>query len=181
MADNKELKLHKVKVDGLYGFADKDDNLVIPCQWKDAEEFTEELAAVKNKNNHWGFIDKAGSEVIQCKWFLAIPFKEGMARVIDESIRYGFIDKSGNEIVPCSWKFADDFFKGTAQVEDQSGNRFIIDKSGNIIKEYKKATGSENLVAEHTEDNNDAYNNSDTKEWYDIYSGGKIVFRDRYS
>ena len=28
MADNNELNLHKVKVDGLYGYADKDD--IIP-------------------------------------------------------------------------------------------------------------------------------------------------------
>ena len=185
MADNNELRFHKVKVDGLYGFADKNDNIVIPCQWKDAEEFTEGLAAIKNENGHWGFIDETGSEVIQCQWFLAIPFKEGMARVINDSIKYGFIDKSGKEIIPCSWKFADDFSKGTALVEDYSGNCFVIDKSGNVIEEYKRVNSSENLVAEHTEDNNDAYNNSDTKEWYDIYSYKEglarvVDFNDKY-
>ena len=185
MADNNELRFHKVKEDGLYGYADKDDNIVIPCQWKDAEEFTEGLAAIKNENGHWGFIDETGSEVIQCQWFLAIPFKEGMARVINDSIKYGFIDKSGKEIIPCSWKFADDFSKGTALVEDYSGNCFVIDKSGNVIEEYKRVNSSENLVAEQTEDNNDAYNNSDTKEWYDIYPYKEglarvVDFNDKY-
>ena len=168
MADNNELKLHKVKVDGLYGYADKDDNIVIPCQWRDAEDFSEGLAAVKSENDQWGFIDETGVEVIQCKCFLAIPFKEGMARVINESIQYGYIDKSGKEIIPCQWKFAEDFSNNaTALVEDNSGNRFVIDKSGNVIEEYKRANSSENLVTEDTEDNNKVNNNP--REWYDIY------------
>lgn len=180
MANNNELNLHKVKVDGLYGFADKDDNIVIPCQWKDAEEFTEGLAAVKNENGKWGFIKKSGVEVIPCKWFFAIPFKGGMARVINDSIKYGFIDKSGKEIIPCEWKFAEDFFKGTTLVEDYSGNRFVIDKSGNVIEEYKRVNSSEDLGADDKSDNN-----SDAKEWYDIYSYKEglarvVDFNDKY-
>ena len=187
MADNSELNLHKVKVDGLYGFAFlKDDKIVIPCKWKDAEEFTEGLAAVKNENGKWGFINKAGVEVIPCKWFFAIPFKDGMARVINDSIKYGFIDKSGKEIISCSWKFAEDFSNGSTLVDDYDGNSFRIDKSGNVIEEYKRANNSEKLVAEYTEDNNNEINNnSNTKEWYDIYPYKEglarvVDFNDKY-
>ena len=48
---------------GKYGFVDKAGQLVIGCQFDDAKNFSEGLAAVK-KNNKYGFIDKSGNLVI---------------------------------------------------------------------------------------------------------------------
>ena len=48
---------------GKYGFVDEDDNVVIPCQWKDAWFFYEGLASVMDDNDEWHKIDKTGMVV----------------------------------------------------------------------------------------------------------------------
>lgn len=78
MADKNKLKLHRIKVRGLYGFADQNDNIVIPCQWKDVEPFDEGLALVENDNDKWGYIDKTGKIVVPCIWKNIGPFDGGL-------------------------------------------------------------------------------------------------------
>ncbi|MBO7522558.1 MAG: WG repeat-containing protein, partial [Bacteroidales bacterium] len=51
-------------LDGLCGFIDNTGKEVVPCQYEDAYDFSEGLAAVKNKNDLWGFIDETGKEVV---------------------------------------------------------------------------------------------------------------------
>ena len=43
-----EVKLTLIAKNGKYGFADESGTEVIPCQWKDADVFYEDLARVKN-------------------------------------------------------------------------------------------------------------------------------------
>lgn len=66
--------------DGLYGYVDYDENVVIPFQYEDAAEFSEGLAAVK-KNGKWGYINKKGEVVIPFCWANADLFSEGLAAV----------------------------------------------------------------------------------------------------
>ena len=65
----KEVKngiLHKVKQNSKWGFADGNGTITIPCQWEDAYEFSEDLAAVKDESGRWGYIDKTGKLLIPC-------------------------------------------------------------------------------------------------------------------
>lgn len=52
-----------VKVNGKWGFVDKDGNMVIEPQYEDARSFSNGLAAVM-LNDLWGFIDSSGKVVI---------------------------------------------------------------------------------------------------------------------
>lgn len=42
---------------GRYGFIDRQDRVVIPCEWSFADSFREGRAHVKGFNGKWGFID----------------------------------------------------------------------------------------------------------------------------
>lgn len=130
-----KLKLFLVKDEetGRYGFADEHNNIVIPCKWLDAYNFSEGLAPVKNPDGKYGFIDKTGSVAIPFKWYGAFIFSEGLALVKDYSGKYGYIDKTGNIAVPCMWKGTRLFSEGLAHVEDSDGKYGFIDKSGHLI------------------------------------------------
>ena len=126
-----------IEKDGKYGYADENDNVVIPCQWIEALEFSEELAGVLDSNYKWGFIDKTGKVVIPCKWKADVMdryyFKDGLSVVLDENDKLGFIDKTGKLVIPCNWKDANDFSEGLACVMDDNYKWGFIDKNGRII------------------------------------------------
>lgn len=129
-----KLKLFLVKQNSRYGFVDEHDNVVIPCKWWDANNFSEGLAPVQNATDYmWGFIDKTGSVVIPFKWHSAFIFCEGLASVKDSSGKYGYIDKTGNLAVPCMWKETRLFSEGLASVKDSDGKYGFIDKNGHLI------------------------------------------------
>lgn len=92
---------------------------VIPFQYEDADQFSEDLAAVK-KNGKWGYIDHEGNVVIDFQYDYAWIFNEGYAivgkitKTLDqvlaedeseygwyddytfyEEVEIGFIDKTG--------------------------------------------------------------------------------------
>ena len=119
--------------DGKKGYIDKSGKLAIPCQWEDADHFSEGLAGVADSNCLWGFIDKTGKLVIPYKWKDIDYFEEGLARVADDSGKYGFINKEGTLVIPCKWKIAFEFVNNKANVMDEKGNWLHIDKFGNII------------------------------------------------
>lgn len=52
-----------VKIDGKWGFVDKDGNMVIQPQFQEARSFSNGMAAVK-QNGQWGFVDMQGEMVI---------------------------------------------------------------------------------------------------------------------
>ncbi|MCD8120003.1 MAG: WG repeat-containing protein [Lachnospiraceae bacterium] len=56
-----------VKLDGKWGFTDKDGNLVIEAQYEDARSFLYGYAAVK-VDGKWGFIDTDGNLVIEAQF-----------------------------------------------------------------------------------------------------------------
>ena len=81
-----------------YGFIDKTGKVVIPCKWKDAWDFHEGLAPVKDANGKWGYIDKTGKLVIPCQWEDAGYFHEGRADVQDANGNWVEIDKTGKVV-----------------------------------------------------------------------------------
>ena len=65
-------------------YIDKTGQIVIPCQWNGAGDFSEGLASVKNENGKRGFIDKTGNVVIPCQWdFIDEDFRGGVAVVMN--------------------------------------------------------------------------------------------------
>ena len=81
MEKKKTSKLHRYELNGKYGFADDNNNIVLPCIWKDAYDFTEGLAPVMNDDGKWGYINTEGEVKIECKYLDAQQFKDGWAFV----------------------------------------------------------------------------------------------------
>jgi hypothetical protein len=130
-------ELHCIEKDGKYGFADKDGNIVIPCEWNDAMEFSEELAFVADEKWKYGYIDKEGRPVIPCKWQSAWNFTEGLAPVMNSKDKWGYIDKTGELAITCRWAFVDTFCNGRAKVQNSQLQWKYIDKKGKVVKEVK--------------------------------------------
>jgi hypothetical protein len=86
-----------------YGFINTKGEIVIPCEYSDAESFSQGLAAVElTEGDHpvWGYIDIEGKSVIQPVFYKASPFSEDIAFVNRKEKRkdddWVAIDKSGN-------------------------------------------------------------------------------------
>ncbi|MDO5130027.1 MAG: WG repeat-containing protein, partial [Prevotellaceae bacterium] len=127
---SKETSLYLVSREGKWGYNDKTGREVIPCEYDNAEDFSEGLAKVQ-KSGKWGYIDKTGSEVIPCKYDGAANFREGLA-VVEKSDKWGYIDKTGREVIPCKYDDANAFSEGLALVK-KSGNWGYIDKTGREV------------------------------------------------
>ena len=82
----------------LWGFIDKTGKVVIPCQWKYGDTFSEGLAKVTDVDGKCGFIDKTGKVVIPCLWEDAWSFSEGLAQVKDADGQWWIIDKTGKVV-----------------------------------------------------------------------------------
>ena len=63
-----------------WGFIDKTGKVVIPCQWKYANDFREGMATVED-NNKWGLIDKTGKVISPCQWETAEVFSDNFTSV----------------------------------------------------------------------------------------------------
>ncbi|MCH5212196.1 MAG: WG repeat-containing protein [Oscillospiraceae bacterium] len=86
--------------DDKWGFKDKNSgDIVIPCIYDDAYDFSEDLARVK-KDDKWGYIDKSGNVAVPFIYDIADDFTDsGIAYVSKKSgyrLKFGYIDKSGN-------------------------------------------------------------------------------------
>ena len=103
---------------------------VIPCQYDDADFFSEGLAPVK-KDGKWGYIDKTGKEVVPCQYDNALGFSDGLA-VVEKGGKCGYIDKTGKEVIPCKYDVESDFSDGLAAV-GKGGKFGFIDKNGKEV------------------------------------------------
>jgi hypothetical protein len=92
----------------MYGFVDRNDNVVIRIIYDDAHDFSDGLAAVRVSNEN----------VYDRKW--------------------GFVDKSGNMVIPPRYDFVSDFENGSAWVTGYYNSElYKIDKKGNCVEKCK--------------------------------------------
>src|SRR5262249_30184392 len=70
--------LLNVKINGKWGYIDRDGNFVIPPTFHDALEFSEGVAAVEfsDGKNQWGYIDKNGKVVIPAQFTRGDYFRD---------------------------------------------------------------------------------------------------------
>lgn len=136
-----------LEYEGKYGFCplSKQDGEKIECQYKDASNFSEGLAAVCVRDEgiwtegnykhytEWGYIDNTGKLVIDAKYQAADDFFEGLAKVrTAEGV--GYIDKAGNEVIPIQYKWGGYFKDGKTYVTDYEGKTWLIDKTGKKLE-----------------------------------------------
>lgn len=131
----KESVLYPIEVNGKYGFINKSGKEIIPPKFDEAQEFSEGLAAIREKNKV-GFINENGQIVIKPKYNAVSDFSEGLAAIFNGK-KWGFIDKSGLVTIMPQFYDAYDFSEGLAAVTIKNKKGIIlwgyINKSGKFI------------------------------------------------
>ena len=62
----------------LMGFMDRSGKVIMPPRYRDVRDFSEDLAAVQVRRNHWGFINSTGELALAANFKDAQDFNEGM-------------------------------------------------------------------------------------------------------
>ena len=122
--------LAQVKINGKFGYINKQGESVIPARYDYARSFSEGLARVEI-NGKYGFINKKGESVIPARYDNAWSFYEGLAGV-EINGKYGFINKQGELVIPARYDYAWPFSEGLAQVKI-NGKWGYINKQGESV------------------------------------------------
>ena len=144
--------LSTVREDGLIGFKDTKGNVVIPCQFDFAGDFSDGMCWVTKNTGKIGFIDTTGKMVIPCQFEWPSErspndFHEGLCCVMvdGEHEWFGYIDKTGKRAIPGFFNSQSDFQEGLAYVSEviRNGDEYetkdgYIDKTGKYVIELEK-------------------------------------------
>lgn len=128
----------------LYGYVDKDKNVVIPFSFERAHPFKEGMAVVR-KDGKYGYINTNGDLVVPFIYYNAVDFNEGVAHVFKDGHprknRFkGFIDKTGEQVIKCKYEGSGTFVNGLYKVIN--GDKYsYINLKGKLISPfiYEKA------------------------------------------
>ena len=117
------------------GYIDKTGKVIIPLKFREANDFSEELAVVMTHDNtKYGYIDKTGRMAIKQQFNNgAMAFSEGLAAVGING-KWGYIDKSGKFAIALQYQSAQSFHDGLAVV-NIDGKYKYIDKTGKVAIE----------------------------------------------
>lgn len=120
-----------VSKNGLWGFVNISNEIVVPLIFEDVFAFNEGLAQVKY-DGKWGFVDKTGYIAIKPQYESVSKFVEGYAGV-EVNGKFGFINRQGELIIPAIYDDIWAFSGGKAKVW-MDGESFYINTNGKIIK-----------------------------------------------
>ena len=88
----------RFRQNGKVGLIDKSGNEILPAQYDDLYEYSDNLMAF-SEHRKWGYINLQGQIVIEPQYLSANNFKYGIAIVKDERLRSHLIDIQNNKIV----------------------------------------------------------------------------------
>ena len=128
-----------------YGYVDKSGQVIIPCVYDYALDFSDGLVHVWQGEQEY-FIDTTGQKVFDCVPDLKYSyFRDGLARVENkENEKYGYIDKKGHLVIDCVYTDASHFGDGMAIViRDQ--HKFAMDKQENLLTTTSVLTSIEDV------------------------------------
>lgn len=171
-------RLIPFKKGSVYGFVDKNKNLVLEAKYNNTKPFIDGLAVVEGTFPlKWGVIDRQGKEVAPLKYEEIMPFHEGLARVRLDN-KYGFIDKTGSEIIAPKFEYAGERFSEGMVDVIVGDEAHYIDKDENVRIKIERAKGhepfSEGLASVGT------YKYSDFGDYGFINTDGKVVIPYKY-
>lgn len=115
-----------------YNFYDLNSKPLTENGFKDAQLFSEGLAAVA-KEDKYGYINELGQEVIPYSYKDAKNFCEGLAGVKDK--KWNFIDKQGNIVIKGDFDgYLLGFKEGIAVVRNDGNNQYIDNKGAKLFE-----------------------------------------------
>lgn len=115
-----------------YGYIDTGGNLVVPCRYNSADDFSEGLAVVE-QNWRKGYIDVDGNEVTPLIYCNAMEFYNGLGCVQNEEGLYGYVDARQNVLTPARYNKIDICREGMVAVAQQGKYGFVNEKGEEVI------------------------------------------------
>jgi len=138
-----------VRKDGLYGFINRDNKIVIPCQYTDTYNswgFSEGLVGVSKDGGEvgiyddlWGYIDKDGKTIIPFQEGLTgVPFSSGLSimyRMNEMGTATGYIINKQGAVVIKYFEVQNlqGFRNGYCVIKDKAGWEGLIDTHGKVV------------------------------------------------
>lgn len=133
--------LARIKKDHKYGYINTNGEIVIPCAYLWADDFSHGLASVGS--SEWcvdGFINDKGEMVIINNYGRTRRFSEGLAAVEKDGL-WGYINTKGELVIPHQFAEAHEFSDGLAQVmykdrrwgSSRSWDRGYINTKGEVL------------------------------------------------
>lgn len=130
--DRKEFKDKTVK----YGFVDSKGTVKIPYIYEFALPFSNNLAGVRNYNNHlMGFIDSSNNARINFEYEYVYPFVEDATWMRKNGL-WGLISNTNEEIIRHMYKKATPFKNNVAIVQRTDNKWGLIDRENNEICDF---------------------------------------------
>jgi len=116
----------------LYGYVDKEGNIVLPLEYNEGLTFNEGYSAVR-KGEKWAFLDSTGKFITEFVYIDVLGFSEGKAPAKKTS-GWGYVDTLGKEIIAFQYTNARKFTEGLAAVSNK-GKEFwgYINRHGDVI------------------------------------------------
>ena len=142
---------------GKYGYIDTKGNVVIPCQYSSASNFSEGIAVVNSSEDGFTCIDRQGNELFHKAGLTTYAkFHDGMLAVSEsgndeygENTRYGFVNAKGELVIPCKylsyWMNTElngvfDFSEGYTWLYEIEDQYVFMDKTGKAVSfPYQRA------------------------------------------
>lgn len=122
-----------VEKDSLFGYTDRNGNVIIKPQYKDAQNYYEGLAAVGN-GKKYGFINLKGDTVIPFIYDdVFLGFSNGLSDVTRND-SCGYIDKKGEVILPLIYETCYPFESELAHIVTFNGDTLLINSKGETFK-----------------------------------------------
>jgi len=101
----------RVGKDGYQGFITHSGEVITPCVYQNAKDFSEGYAAVKT-NKLFGFVNKAGKEVVPPQFDDVLSFHGSLAAVQKDHL-WGYINRQGSLVLPYRYHEAENFSTGS--------------------------------------------------------------------
>jgi len=119
-----------IKMNGRYGFIDRQDRLRIANRYDDVTDFHEGLAGFKLLNQ-WGFLDKQERIVVQPRFDTVTPFQNYLCNVSEKNMK-GVIDRKGNWIIKPEYEHVERLENGRYKIT-KGGKTGLLSEDGRII------------------------------------------------
>lgn len=156
-SNKQDIPVQIEKVDGdrmVYGYILADGTVVVKPQYLEATDFSEGLAVVKDKQEHWYIIGPNGKRVATLPTDIERTgkFSEGLCWFRTKGKKCGFFNRLGKVVVRPQWGYAESFSGGLAAVGEATiwgGFMEYKDFLGFVNRQGKMVVSSDVLGARY--------------------------------
>lgn len=123
-----------VKLDGKYGYINREGEEVIPLMFENATLFDDDVATVQF-NGKWGVIDRDGNRLIEFKYERLMAFCNGVT-VAQKGKKWGAIDPADNPVIPFKYKHITHFNDAGLALAKKGKDWGVINPKGETVAPF---------------------------------------------